>query len=59
MNKLILFFLVLGITSFNLMALDITVEDAEGLIHDVLNRILRLPNHQQERLKLNVHTYLL
>lgn len=34
MKKLILFSLVLCITSLNLMALDITVEDAEGLIHD-------------------------
>jgi hypothetical protein len=34
MKKLILFSLVLCITSLNLMALEITVEDAEGLIHD-------------------------
>lgn len=36
-------FLALCITSLNLMALDITVEDAEGLIHDDI----RLNNDNQ------------
>lgn len=43
MKKLIMLFLALCITSLNLMALDITVEDAEGLIHDDI----RLNNDNQ------------